>query len=140
MASIEFRGSSYRMIFRYAGAKFSRSLKTDNLKSATASCARLEDNVRRLEQGLAALPEGADVCQFLLSDGRATTRVAHKPDQIRTLGKLLDTFSASIPSQRLEPTTEHCIKIHIRHLKRVLGVNRRLDTIDLPILQEYNGD
>ena len=58
MASIEFRGSSYRMIFRYAGAKFSRSLKTDNLKSATASCARLEDNVRRLEQGLAALPEG----------------------------------------------------------------------------------
>ena len=37
MASIEYRGSSYRIIFRYAGEKFSRSLKTDNLKSANAS-------------------------------------------------------------------------------------------------------
>lgn len=54
MASIEFRGSSYRIIFRYAGEKFSRSLKTENLKSANASRARLEDNLRRLEQGLAA--------------------------------------------------------------------------------------
>jgi integrase len=137
MASIEFRGSSYRIIFRYAGEKFSRSLKTDNRKSANASCARLEDNLRRLEQGLAVLPEGADVCQFLLSDGRATTRVAHKPDQIRTLGRLLDKFSDSIPSQRLEPTTEHCVKIHIRHLKRVLGTNRQLGTFGLPVLQEY---
>jgi integrase len=90
-----------------------------------------------VEQGLAAVPEGADVCQFLLSDGRTTTRAAHKPDQIRTLGGLLDKFWTSIQSQHLEPTTEHCIQIHIGHLKRVLGTTRRLDTIGLPILQSY---
>ncbi len=102
MASIEFRSNSYRIIFRYAGEKFSRSLKSDNLKSANASLARLEDNLRRVEQGLAAVPEGADVCQFLLSDGRTTTRAAHKPDQIRILGGLLDKFWISIQSQRID--------------------------------------
>lgn len=66
MASIEFRSNSYRIIFRYVGEKFSRSLKPDNLKSANASLARLEDNLPRVEQGLAAVPDGADVCQSLL--------------------------------------------------------------------------
>ena len=137
MASIEFRGDSYRIVFRHAGEKFSRSLKTDNAKTANASLARLEDNLRRLEQGLATVPDEADLCQFLLSDGRATTRAARKPEQIRTLGGLLDMFWASIESQRLEETTNHCIKIHIGHLKRELGSHRRLNMIGLPDLQAY---
>lgn len=137
MASIEFRGNSFRIVFRYAGEKFSRSLKTDNDQIANAALGRLVDNLRRLEQGLASVPEGADLCQFLLSDGRMHVREAHKPEQIRTLGGLLDKFWASIDSQRLEETTNHCIKIHIGHLKRELGNNRRLNTIGLPDLQSY---
>jgi integrase len=137
MASIEFRGSSYRVLFRYGGEKFSRSLKTDHLATANAALARLEDNLRRLEQGLAVLPEGADIAQFLLSDGRTATRAATKAERIRTLGGLLDKFQADIKSQRLEATTEHCIKIHIGHLKRILGSKPRIDTIGLTLLQSY---
>lgn len=51
MASIEFRGDSYRIVFRHAGEKFSRSLKTDNAKTANASLARLEDNLHALNKG-----------------------------------------------------------------------------------------
>lgn len=35
MASIEYRGSSFRIIFRHGGEKFSRSLKTDNINLPT---------------------------------------------------------------------------------------------------------
>ena len=137
MASIELRGNSYRIVFRYQRQKFNRSLKTDNANTANACLARVEDNLRRLDMGLIAVPEGADVGQFLLSDGRAPTRPAHHAEQIRTLGALLDKFWASIESQRLEDTTNHCIKVHIGHLKRAFGPNRRLNTIGLGTLQEY---
>lgn len=51
MASLERRNGSFRIVFRYAGRKFGRSLKTANEKAATACLARLEDNLRRLELG-----------------------------------------------------------------------------------------
>jgi len=77
MASIELRGNSYRIVFRYQRLKFNRSLKTGNLGTANACLARVEDNLRRLDMGLIAVPEGADIAQFLLSDGRTPTRPAH---------------------------------------------------------------
>jgi hypothetical protein len=51
MASLESRGRTYRVVFRYAGEKISRSLRTSNAKAANASLARLEDNLRRIELG-----------------------------------------------------------------------------------------
>lgn len=68
MASLENRNGSYRVVFRYAGRKLSRSLETTHLTEARASVARLEDNLRRLELGLLVLPSGVDVMAFLLSD------------------------------------------------------------------------
>ena len=68
MASIENRGSTYRIIFRDHGRKFSRSLHTRSEKTALGALARLEDNLRRLELGTLLVPEGADVATFLLSD------------------------------------------------------------------------
>jgi len=61
MASLEKRKGSYRVVFRYAGKKFSTSLKTKSRTAATASVARLEDNLRRLELGTLSLPDEADL-------------------------------------------------------------------------------
>jgi len=102
MASIELRGNAFRIVFRYQRQKFNRSLKTDDPDTANACLARVEDNLRRLDMGLIAVPEGADICQFLLSDGRSPTRAARHPEQLRTLGALLDKFWLSIESQRRE--------------------------------------
>jgi hypothetical protein len=49
MASIEQRGNKFRIVFRYGGEKYSRSLRTRSRKAAEGSLARLEDNLRRLE-------------------------------------------------------------------------------------------
>ncbi len=47
MASIELRGKSYRVIFRFNGRRFTRSLKTRSERVATAALHCLEDNLRR---------------------------------------------------------------------------------------------
>jgi integrase len=135
MASIERRGDSFRIVFRFNGQKFSRSLKTRSQKEATASLARLEDNLRRLELGTLPLPEHADLGTFLLSDGQA----AQKPTapNLRTLAALLDEYLESLSHGAVEETTLKCMRIHVRHLKRILGDNRSLPSIRLPDLQTY---
>src|SRR4051794_26504107 len=71
MASLQRRASGrYRIIFTYSGDRFFVSLKTKNLKEATASLARLEENLHDLERGRISLPYGADLDVFLLSDGK----------------------------------------------------------------------
>ncbi len=51
MASIELRNGTYRIVFRYGGQKFARSLKTTELSEANLALARLQDNLRRFELG-----------------------------------------------------------------------------------------
>jgi ribosomal protein S20 len=51
MASLEIHYGLYRIVFRYAGQKFCRSLKTDKERTANAALARvlpqLADDVER---------------------------------------------------------------------------------------------
>jgi hypothetical protein len=130
MASLEQRNGKFRIIFRYRGQKYTRSLKTTNQRAAAATLARVEDNLSRLELGHLTLPEGAAVSTFVLSDGRLEQRPG-VTKLLKTLEQLLDEFLASLTPGALEPTTEHCIRIHIGHFKRVLGSKTPLRTLRL---------
>ena len=90
MASIELRGNSFRIVFRYGGQRISRSLRTKDRKAADACLARLEDNLRRMELGLLQLPDDGDLATFLLSDGRTARKSLQLLPTIRTVGGLLD--------------------------------------------------
>ena len=132
MPSLEQREGRYRVVFRFAGEKFSRALKTGKADDAEASFARLKDNLRRAELGHLVVPEGADIAAFLLSDGRALARPTLP--KMRTLKQLLDAYMASLPSGAIEPSTRQGMDIHIAHLRRVLGdglVVASLGTADL---------
>lgn len=137
MASLEHHYGSYRIVFRFAGRKFQRSLKTENERFAQATLARVEENLVRLELGQLLLPPGADVATFLLSDGR----LEQKPDLaakcFRYLDELLDAFLAALTANALEATTEQCLRIHVRHFKRVFGERQAIRSIDLSALQRY---
>jgi integrase len=137
MASLEIHYGVYRIVFRYAGQKFRRSLKTDKERTANAALARVDDNLRRLELGQLVLPAGADVATFVLSDGRLDHRPTIKSNRLSTLSALLDEYLARLTPGSLEATTEHCVRIHIRHFKRVLGDKLLLQSIDLAALQAY---
>jgi hypothetical protein len=72
MASIEQRGKSFRIIFRFDGQRYTRSLHSRAEKIAVTALHRLEDNLRRVELGTLSIPESVDVADFLLSDGTKT--------------------------------------------------------------------
>ena len=69
MASLEKRGRTFRVVFRYQGEKYTRALSTRSEIAAKAALARLEDNLHRLELGTLSLPTGGDLISYLVGDG-----------------------------------------------------------------------
>lgn len=136
MASIEQRGNTYRVVFRYERRKFNRSLRTKDRKAADACLARLEDNLRRVELGVLELPDGTDIASFLLSDGRVARQPNPNP-RVQTLGSLLDGYLDGIAPGSLEDTTLALIGIHVRRLKRVIGGKTHVENLALEQLQKY---
>lgn len=136
MATLEKRGKTYRVVFRYGGQKITKSVRTRDERAANACLARLEDNLRRLELGVLTLPEDADIAEFLLSDGRKNGRTAPR-HQFRTIGQLLDQYVASISPGSMEDSTLGGMRIHVKKLKRVLGSTASLVSMGLDELQTY---
>lgn len=50
MASLETHYCVYRLVFRYGGRKFKRSLKTDKERTALAAAARADETLERAQQ------------------------------------------------------------------------------------------
>jgi hypothetical protein len=135
MATLEKRSGCYRVIFYFDGQRFARSLKTDNTREAVASIARLDDNLRRIELGLLACPEDVDLASFLLSDGRAEAK--HSVPTIRTISQLCQNYFQSIPADAIEDNTRRGMKIHIKHLERILGRHFPIQALAGTDLQRY---
>ena len=135
MASLELRKGKYRVVFRYGGRKFSRSLRTDDKQKAKLSLARVEDNLSRLELGTLDLPREVDLCSFLLSDGRLATK--RQAPAIRVFGKLADAYIAGIPTGSIEASTIKGMQTHIRHLKRLIGPSFRIGEMSFEVIQRY---
>ena len=135
MAGLEQRNGRYNVIVRFGGQRFVRSLKTDDEEEAMSRKMRLEENIRLVESGRLQLPEGADVITFLLSDGK----LSQKPvaERTLTLSQIFDEFFAAIPEGNLEATTLDGMKLHSRHLKRVLGNLHAVQQLTQEDLQKY---
>ncbi|TWU44909.1 site-specific tyrosine recombinase XerC [Novipirellula aureliae] len=135
MASLEQRNGFYRVVFRYGGQKFSRSLKTTNQRTARLTFDQLEDNLRRLELGTLILEPGADVAAVLLSSGAISKQP--KASARILFGDMLDRYIASIPETSIEQTTRGMLGTHVKHLKRLFGIRFKPSEITLEKLQAY---
>ncbi len=135
MSTLENRSGKYRVIFYVGGQRFSRSLKTRIEREAIASIARLDDNLRRVEMGLLTPPAGADLASFLLSDGRIEKRL--EIPAIRTMHALFENYFHSIPTGAIEASTENGMKIHVKHLERILGRSADIHILESVDLQRY---
>jgi len=90
-----------------------------------------------VESGRLSVPESAGIITFLLSDGR----LSHKPvikDSL-SLATLFDQFFEAIPDGNLEKTTLDGMKIHTRHLKRLIGDKFSAQRLSTEDLQAYVG-
>lgn len=126
----------FHVSFRFGGKKYKRSLHTDATKEAQASVGQLEQTLRMVKLGLLAVPSDADVPQFLLSGGRTIHRSADAAPRL-TLRQLFTVYFDAMPPGSLEPSTLQGMKIHQRHLERLLGADREVPTLTKTDLQSY---
>ena len=143
MASLEKRGQSFRVVFRYRGVKYARALNTRDERAAAACLSRLQDNLHRLELGTLDPPIGADLASFLLSDGRIqhqplsrSSASACMPDTL-TLRALFDEYFSKLPDGSLEPPTIYGMKVHQRRLERHFHKDFLITRLTLTQLQGY---
>lgn len=137
MAWLEKRpNGKFHVVFRLGGQKIKRSLGTAIEKVAQARLLRLEENISLVQSGRLVVPEDADISAFLLSDGRINGDVLRLPE-FRSLKHFAEAFLRSIPDGSLEATTLAGMRIHLEHLRRVLGPSFSLSTLSLEDLQRY---
>lgn len=142
MAFLEQRGRSFRIIFRFAGARYAKALNTHDERAARASLARVEDKLHRLELGTIEVPPDADLATFVVGDGAERTKrqpLAAPQGQRAPLG-LSDLFAAywaKLPEGNLELSTITGMKIHQRQLERHFGKRFSISGLKLTDLQGY---
>ncbi len=135
MASLEKRPHGFRVVFMFRGEKHARSLQTKDPKQAKSTLARMEDTLRRIELGTLQVPDGADIATFLLSDGI----LAAKPRNEKpiTLTQIFDEYFANLPAGANEATTIDGMRLHQRHLERLLGAEFHVQRLTVSDLQGF---
>jgi hypothetical protein len=68
MASLELRNRTYRF-FMYGGKKYGYTLDTDDQQTAEALRGGVEKTLMLVRNGALAVPEGADVIEFVKHGG-----------------------------------------------------------------------
>jgi integrase len=139
MASIYQDPSSgiYRVSFRYGGRQFQKSLDTDVAKTADRRRKAIETTLDELKWGRRVLPPGADLWEFLQSDGRRAERPT--VEKARTLGELFQAHFAGQTPGAKEGNTLDTERVHCRHLERLMGKSLPLGGLSLGLVQEYIG-
>ncbi|MCC7086524.1 MAG: site-specific integrase [Pirellulales bacterium] len=131
----QYPSGHYHISFRLGGRKFKRSLDTKSESDAQGMAGRIEDNIKLVERGILSIPPGADIPRFLLSDGKIVGPV--EAPAVVSLGTLLDQYEKAISGGVVEDSTLATIRIHAKHLKRILGEKTDVRTISRDRLQEY---
>ncbi|MFO0847308.1 MAG: tyrosine-type recombinase/integrase [Gemmataceae bacterium] len=138
VASIERRGGSSRIVFRYRGEKRSFSLGDVSAADAAAAKAVAEELLRLLDRNLVAVPAGCTVEDFLFHRGNppaAAAAVAAGRGEL-TLAGLWDAY-LSAHDGKLEATTLAGMRLHFGHLTRVLGGPAVVPDLGRADLQRY---
>jgi integrase len=126
----------YHVAFRFQGRRFRRSLKTRNRREAELLSARVEENIALVQRGRLRLHPNADPAQFLLADGVITSK-PKRASQFVTLADLTAAYFATVGEDVLEASTLQGMRIHVDHLKRLLGSRTRLAPLSVGDLQRY---
>ncbi len=134
MAWLEKRGECFHVCFRLGERKFKRSLKTTRQREADVVVARVERRLKLIDDGDVAIPDGADLATFVVSDGKVDRPVVV---QAMTLRELLASYESSLKVGSLESNTIDTIKLHLKHIVRIVGSKLRADRLTFGDLQNY---
>ena len=137
MAAIHERNGNFRVMFRYCGKQRNFTLGRVAEAEAKAKADQVEYLLMRLDQGLIALPPGADIVTFVRHDGTIPATGGEARQDSPTLASLRDRYLATHGNGTLEAHTLRGINRHLRHLARELGEGFPIRNLSLADLQLY---
>lgn len=138
MAWLERRGERFRLVFRFRGNKFHVNLKATDPKEADGCRGRLEENLRLVERGRMAVPPGADLGLFLLSDGKLEQPVeVARPVR---LAELFECYRTQFTAGAKEAITREMEGVHLKHLARLIGGETPVASITAATVQRFVDD
>ena len=135
MASLERRGNRYRVIFRLGGQKHHVCVKATDEKDAEACRVRLEENLRFVERGRLAVPDGADFGLFLSPTGNSKNRF--NSSGRRTLAEMFADYQTHFTAGAKEVITRAMEDIHMKHIARILGGDTPLTEVTTGTVQRF---
>jgi integrase len=135
MAWVESRGKSFRLSFRFNDRLYRVNLKSPDRQDAEACRIRLEENLRLVERGRIAVPTGADLGLFLISDGKLEKSV--EIVRMPTLGDIVKRYQETFTKGAKEEITRRMEDIHLAHLMRIIGEKRPLSEITSGTIQQF---
>jgi site-specific recombinase XerD len=134
MAILRPKGDSCFVRFWLAGRQFERGVGRDPGR-AEATLKRVEATLLDIKNGRLKVPEGADIAQFVVSDGESTEKP--KLPEVVTLADLFRRYEELLPVGAMEPNSLTTHRIHRNHLTRLLGAKAVMQQIDHDLLQRY---
>ena len=145
MASYQYdaKKRTARIHFRYGGRQLNRVEKVESERHAQRIVALAEDTLQDLERGKLAIPDGVDAKAFILTGGKVQKRADRVADSLHddakppTIGSVFDVYEATLTPGSKEASSIETEAIHGRHFRRVLGADRRFDSLSVEVLQRY---
>jgi len=136
MATLEQRGSWFRVIFRFDGKRYAQTLNTTNPGVARSLKGGIEKTLMLLQQRVLKVPDAVDPLTFIMAGGELAppqpkpeekppeTKPEEKSKQtdIRTLKQLCDRYAQTL-ALSVEENSLATVKMHLRHVTRFFGVD-----------------
>jgi hypothetical protein len=146
MASLEKRGNRFRVVFRYAGRRYSHALGTNDETIAQGLIGGIDKTLMLLDQKVLKVPEGMAVADFIINNGQVVQPATFaatiddtsgKVPMDITLGELKEKFVDAHSAGAMEKNSLDTVAMHFRHFIKTLGVNFPVQTLTLAKLQEH---
>lgn len=137
MASLQERDGRWQCQFLYRGKRRTFALGRVTEAEAKAKADQVEYLLMRLDQGLIALPPGADIVTFVRHDGTIPASGGQTKQDSPTLAVLRDRYLETHGNGTLEANTLRGIRRHFKHLARELGEGFPIRELSLADLQGY---
>ena len=134
---------TFHVVFRFQGARYKRSLETKVETAALARCGEIAETLDLIKRGRLTIPEQVGPVEFILAGGRIPevpakqSKAKPNSEQTVTLKRLFDEFFQSIPDENLESNTLRTMRIHQRHLIRLLKPEFPVQQLRGQDLQNY---
>lgn len=116
-----------------------RSLDTDDDKEAARRMAAIDQTLDELARGRVQLPDGADLWEFLRTDGKRTQKLV-APARPTTLADIFEEYFRSQQAKRKEHSSLVTEQLHYRTMLRHFDGSTPVRSIDRAALERYIGE